>query len=181
MEGFENQSDSLMAGRYTSKNVSLWKEIQYGNLYNYELLLQDSNFTQQQKFEIMQEDLNRFFVSKGISGGTEKRTLIVMALVRTSDKDKIATAGGVQKEEYTNYSVNITNVPFSFFISKFQTYYAKEGELPIRDNTGYKGKVDLIINADLKDLNAVNSELKKYDLEFIKKEEILDVLVIKKK
>jgi thiol-disulfide isomerase/thioredoxin len=178
LEGFKNQEDSLAIGRFTSKNEKFWEEIQYDKLYNYELVIPDSN--KQQLFAVMQDEINRLFKPKGLHASREKRDVSVLVLVKTSGIDKIKSKGGRMENNATNFSVRLRNAPVSAFISKLQSSYFKEDALPIGDETGYKEKVDIDISADLEDISAVNKELEKYDLKFVEKKRQIDMIVIRK-
>ena len=179
--GLKNKMDSAIVGMVPTKELrTLAHSMRADNYYSYELFLPDSIFSKQQMFEIMQQDLNRFFISKGIMGKMEKRTTKIMALERTSTEDKIATKGGKQQEKYTLYSMNLVNLPFSRVISKFEASFYNDGAYAIQDRTGYKGNVDFEIVCDLRDINSVNSQLQKYDLKFVEKTEDIDMIVITK-
>src|SRR6185503_16858900 len=66
LEGFNTQADSLMIGAYSRASLQEWKNIMYKNQYTYELFLHDTMDVTVRK-ELMQNDLNKFFSSKGIS------------------------------------------------------------------------------------------------------------------
>jgi thiol-disulfide isomerase/thioredoxin len=180
LEGF-NGYDSLILGRHSPKTKSQWNSIKRDHLYNYELVVPDSTFNQGQLFKIMQQDINRFLVTKGMQAGIEQRNVTMLALVRTSSEDKLKTAGGVPKDAYSSLFLSLRNQPLFKFVTKLQSYITEEGAIPIEDETGYRGKVDLDINADLKNITQVNKELEKYDLKFVQKEKIISVIVISKR
>jgi len=180
VEGAMNLLDSAKIGILGESTKKLRRAIRPENSYCYELFI-DSSFSREQKFEIMRQDLNRFFYSQGISGKIEKRKAKVMELIRTSDINKLDTKKGQPQDLYTMYSIKIINLPLSRFLAKFQAYFEQSEQFLFKDATGYKEKVDIEINCDLKDLGAVNKELEKYDLKFIQKEEDVNMLVITKK
>jgi len=64
---------------------------------------------------------------------------------------------------------------------KLGAYYMQLSPLPFLDETSYTGNVDIDINADLSDVNAVNKELEKYGLQFKEAERDIDMMVIKEK
>ena len=101
-----------------------------------------------------------------------------IALVRTSNVDKIGTKGGEPKDKYTPYSIDIRNHSMLRLISKFQAYFYKKGGLPIVDETGYSKKIDISIDGDLTNLETLNKELKVYDLQFIEKEVEMNMIII---
>lgn len=56
-----------------------------------------------------------------------------------------------------------------------------ENDLPIIDETGYKGNVDMIINAKLNDMSSLRKDLKRYNLDLIEGERVINMLVIRDK
>ena len=126
----------------------------------------------------MQTDLNRYFNAKGINGKIEKHKRQVLALVMTQSENKINSKGGIPKDIYTPFSIEIQNLPMMRFISKFQSYFYKRGSLPIIDETDYKGNIDISIKCDLTDIDAVNRELIKYNLKLQQKEQEIDMIVV---
>ena len=64
---------------------------------------------------------------------------------------------------------------------KLGGYYMQLSPLPLLDETGYTGKVDLDINADLSDVNAVNNELEKYGLQMKEAQRNINMMVIRPK
>ncbi len=50
---------------------------------------------------------------------------------------------------------------------------------PVINETGYKGRVDLEINAAVNNFDAINRELARYDLHFDKEEREIEFLVIR--
>lgn len=179
LEGFDT-NDSLMVGVYTKQTRPVWNEIKYNNLYNYELVVPDSTFTTVEKFELMQQDLNRFFTSKKIKGRLEKKTVKVLALQRTSTEDKLKATPGPAVDKHSNYYVNLKNQRLIVFVDMLNAFFKKEGALPVVNETDYRGKVDMEINANLEDRDAVNKELQKYDLKLVEKEKEIEMVVLTK-
>ena len=133
-----------------------------------------------EKYKIMLEDLNRYFGALyGIEGVTEKRNAKYLALVRTTQEDKLATKGGPPKLETDKFSISAQNVSISKLIVRLfqplQTYP------PIVDETDYKGKIDMQLTCELSNLETLNTELKKYDLSLVEKEKFFTIPVIKLK
>jgi thiol-disulfide isomerase/thioredoxin len=180
LEGFKNSEDSLMIGRFSQATKEKWKEIKHHNLYNYELIVPDSGFSKKRMFEIMREDLDRFFSVKGLRAKKEMRSVKVWELVRTSIEDKLKTKGGDSVDEHSDYYLKLQNKPLSAFIEKIELFYIKEGSLPIVNATKYTGNIDMEIKADLTDMVSLNNELNKYDLQLREKSMELDMIIITK-
>jgi thiol-disulfide isomerase/thioredoxin len=132
-------------------------------------------------YALMREDLNRYF---NIEAKIERRKRECLLLVRTSTKDKIKTAG--EKPVYQQHDTGYTlkNHPVSWLI------YAIAGSqfvrpfnfpYPIVDNTNYTANIDIDLHVNMKNIPALRKELNKYDLDLVKGEKELDVLVIREK
>ncbi len=128
-------------------------------------------------FISMQDDLRKFFPQ--YDAFVEQRNLRVLALTRTSDIDKIATKGGKANYAFSGVHAMMRNVTLSLLTSQLSMFNLQKSTMPIINEAGYKVKVDLDLNADLSDINSINRELKKFDLQFIEKEKLVDVLVIR--
>ena len=177
IEGAKTVLDSARLGITTPTTKKLRKEVRPFNAYCYELVI-DSSYSRNQKLEIMQQDLNRFFAQKGLSGKIEKRKIRILSLIRTSGTDKLRSNQGKPADNYTNYSIKILNLPMSRFVSKFQAYFSQNGDIPIKDETGYKGNIDIEITCDLHNMDAVNKELEQFDLKFVEKTDELNMIVL---
>lgn len=135
-----------------------------------------------QKYDIMLEELNRFFGAKyGIEGHLEKRSAPCLALERTSTNEKFASKNpdAPKNADVTKFSLHITNLR----IGTLTAYLGQplQEQPMLIDETGFKGKIDVKINCDLSDINALNTELAKYDLRIVKKTVIQDIAVIRVK
>ncbi|MEJ7778907.1 MAG: TlpA family protein disulfide reductase [Daejeonella sp.] len=147
------------------------------NGYCYELQLPRS--LDSTLFLCMQDDLKKFFPQ--YVAAIEKRTKKVLALVRTSALDKIASSGGASDFRFSGLQASMKNTGINMLTSQLSVLFLQYLPMPIVNDTGYRGKVDLELNADLSDVKSINSELKKYDLQFIEKEKEVEVLVIRDK
>lgn len=130
--------------------------------------------------QIMLNDLNNYFGAVyGIEGVKEQRNGKCLALIRTTGDDKIKSKGGEERVWNDKLRLKIQNGKLSalqaYLVVPLQQYPA------IVDQTDYAGKIDLELNCQLADLNAVNQELAKYGLQLIEKEITLDVAVIRDK
>ncbi|MDF2191230.1 TlpA disulfide reductase family protein [Paraflavitalea sp. CAU 1676] len=186
LEGFKNEEDSFLIGRFTPQNMARWNDIQQNQYYNYELVVpvdkqKDNLETRHGKlFSMMQDDINRYFKHLGIKGQLEKRKVKSLVLVRISEIDKVASNATEKSEEVTQFYVSLRKRHMSDFVAKLQSFYSSENAMPIFDETKYVGEIDIEINADLRDRDAVNKELWKYDLKLIPKETEADMIIIRK-
>lgn len=127
----------------------------------------------------MQNDLATSFPQ--YEAFVEKRMKKVLALVRTSAADKIASQGGTPAFRFTGLQASMKNTGINMLTSQLSVLFLQFLPMPIVNDTGYRGKVDLELNADLSDVNSINSELKKYDLRLVEKDKEVEVLVIRDK
>jgi thiol-disulfide isomerase/thioredoxin len=131
-----------------------------------------------QKFKIMLADLNRYFGALyGIEGLMEKRKAKYLALVRTTQEDKLASKGGPRKIEVDKFSIVIQNAYVDALIANLLQPLQKYP--PVVNKTGYKEKIDMQFTCDISNLNALNKELQKYGLLLQEKEDVFDVPVIR--
>jgi thiol-disulfide isomerase/thioredoxin len=146
------------------------------NLFCYELVLPKEKANS--LYEVMKQDLERFF---GLKGSIEKRKVSCLVLERTGAKDKIRP----DKDE--NYYVNlnafesnltIRNAPMTNLKKQLENVYWKR--FNILDETNYKGNITLELNVDLANLELLKKALLKYGLKLSEQEREIDMLVIKK-
>ncbi|OWK72887.1 hypothetical protein CBW16_11600 [Flavobacteriaceae bacterium JJC] len=109
----------------------------------------------------------------------QKKAMRCLVLKRTSSKDKIATKGGVFIDAFLKSPSVLQNATLDFMLSPINA--TKDlTPLPVIDETGYKGKVDLHFSA-VKDLQMLQKELAAYDLALEETARELTVLVIQDK
>lgn len=130
------------------------------------------------KFKFMLDDLNNYFGKLfGIEGVFEERSQKYLGLVVIGNQNEFISKGGstsIKKDKFSlkfkNASIKDLTVSLSQPLQLYPT---------IIDETNYKGKIDLEINCDMSDLHKVNTELKKYGLQLLVKEKMMNVPVIK--
>lgn len=141
------------------------------NLYNYEFIIPESKANT--LYQYMLDDINRY---SGYTVTLEKRPVQCLVLVRTSQKDKLASKGGEKRSTFPRTPSILRNAPLRNMINMLN------GEIPIKeifiDETGYTGNVDIEVS-DVKDIPTLRKELKKYDLDLIPAERNLLMMVIK--
>lgn len=141
------------------------------NLYCYELIKESAGIEELR--EIMRKDLNKAF---GYNVSIKKREVSCVILKKFNEKS--LSDGGDVYAEITNFYVNLRNAPFSTFTSKL-TYFMVNKEIPfVIDETGIKGNVDIVFDADLSNPQAVAKELKKYGLVLKAEKRKMEMLVI---
>ena len=128
------------------------------NLYNYELIVpveQAGNL-----YRYMLEDLNRY---TDYHGRIEQRKVKCLILVRTGSTDKIRSKGAKPENSlFFKSPARLNNYPISFLARRLNDL--KETGLPVIDETGYSGNVDLEFSG-LKDLATLKKELRAYGLD----------------
>ena len=180
ISGLNTQIDSAALGMFTNDNlIALWKKSIDKNAFTYELSLPDSTFTNDQMFKFMQEDLNRYFIVKGITAQMEKRSRPVIALTFIGKTKNPSFKQTSEKASYysTSTFMKMVNQPISFFISQVTPFLEKQSA-PLINETGYYGKISVELNGDLKNIDSLNRSLKKYSLKLVQKNEPIDMIVL---
>ncbi|PTX15051.1 thiol-disulfide isomerase/thioredoxin [Pontibacter mucosus] len=147
------------------------------NQYCYSLIL-----PQEQPREvlngIMREDLNRLFGQYlGIHGSLQRRKVDCLVLVRTSRKDLLATKGTPRQRVSDDETFALQNSPFAHLLSRLQYEYMRQ-PLPIVDETGYTGNIDIRLPRPLSNLEQLRAALQAYGLDLRPARRKLDMLVI---
>lgn len=124
---------------------------------------------------IMREELARLFPQYSVRA--EKRVAKCLALERTSAIDKVKSKGGKPGNHFDTDGFTVNVGTFPFVLAHFNNLTLQHLKIPIVDNTGYSGKIDLQLNGSMSDLDNLRRELKKYDLALIEKRMPIDMLV----
>jgi thiol-disulfide isomerase/thioredoxin len=147
--------------------------LSHGNGHCYELIVPPS--LADKTWLIMQNDLRSFFPQYHVS--VQKRKTKCYALTRTSNADKLKTTGEEHMVKFDFFGCTLHDALLTEFTDKLDFFYLQNSPLPVVDETGYMGKVDLEIEAKLSSIADLNQALEKYDLKFITVEKELDILV----
>ena len=142
--------------------------------YGYELIVPPSMHGQQAN--IMQQDLARMFPQ--YKAAIEKRSFPCLALMRTSGANKLKTRGGEPFTEVHPSGAQIRNQSFLPFIFQLNVKYLSHLSIPVIDQTGYKHKIDLTLEADMSNLASIRKALATYDLDLLPGTHEIEVLVI---
>ncbi|WP_159477994.1 TlpA disulfide reductase family protein [Dyadobacter sp. 3J3] len=130
-------------------------------------------------WEIFRQDLQRLFPQ--YEAMVEKRNKNALVLIRTSAADKLKAKSGAFSETQDGLSLRIRSGTLSGFVTNLNVFNMSSSPLPLVDRTGYTGNIDLDIEANMSDIRSLNSALARYDIQFIKKQIDLDMLVIRDK
>lgn len=150
--------------------------LKQGRAYCYELMVAEG--FRNRAYGLMQNQLRGFFADYEV--GLEKRKVKVLALVRTSGLDKIRTAGGMPSVALDGFGCKLTSCYLAVFIDRVQVPF-QGSPLPVVDQTGYNGMVDLNLKAKMNSIDEVNQALARYDLRFVEKPAEVEMLVIRKR
>jgi thiol-disulfide isomerase/thioredoxin len=147
-----------------------------GNVFTYELVV--PLYMASQFFQIMREDLKRIFPQYTAEVGMRK--VKCLALTRTTSDDRIRTKDPLSKSamDFDVIGMKLTNASLDVFIDQLQIFYQQRSPMPIIDETNYKGKVDLVINGGLGNMDKINAAIKGYGLQFKEVERKLEMLII---
>jgi len=128
-------------------------------------------------FSIMQQDILRFF-NYDIS--IEKRKKLCWVLVRTSNVDKLKSAGFVKRKTNPALdSIILNHSTLDVFVASLNNM--NNLPMPFINETGYTGNVNLQLGAWYTEVDKLRSELHRYDLDLIQEEREIDMLVIRDK
>lgn len=152
--------------------------------FTYEQIL-PMNVHEHEAREYMLQDLNRFFGALyGVEGRIEKRKIFCYVLVRTSEQDKLnkAKTNSLAVIDQNNKKLKhyidrgLKSVLNSISLSIF-----KENRNIFLDETGYSGKVNMLLpdSKEIHSLEDLRNALKPYDLDVLKQEREIEMVVIK--
>ncbi len=127
-------------------------------------------------FDIMRRDLTQFFPM--YQARVESRLKRCLVLERTSANDKLASKKGAVKTTFDQAGCSLRNTSIKSLTGMLAVIYMQGSPMPIVDQTGYKGAVDLDLEADLTDVGQLNTALAKYDLRFVEREQPIELLII---
>ncbi|CAH0135217.1 MULTISPECIES: TlpA disulfide reductase family protein [unclassified Pedobacter] len=167
-------SKAFEPGKLTGANFMDW--LKQGRAYCYELMVNQRS--SDRTYALMQDQLKGFFPDYLV--GLEKRKVKVLALVRTSSKDKLRTSGGQPTVNLDGFGCKMTSCFLAVFIDRLKIPF-QASPLPVIDQTGYTGMVDLELTANMSSIEQVNKALARYDLRFVEKPAEIEMLIIRKR
>ena len=125
----------------------------------------------------MQNDLATIFSEYEVK--VEKRKTKCLTLIRTSKIDKLQSQGGKASVEIDAFQCKLHNAYLSHFFNRIDAFFLQNSPIPLVNATGYKGKVDFEIDADMGSIESLNKALEKYDLQLVEQEQEVEMVVIK--
>ena len=129
-----------------------------------------------QAFDIMREDLKRFFPQ--YAAKLDKQNTKYLALVRTTDADKLKSSGGKSESKFSPFGFTLTNFPLQRLVDQLNIIYLQNSPLHVFNETNYTGWVDLAVQANLSNIKQLNIALAPYGLQLTEKVKEIEMLVI---
>lgn len=157
------------------KGIEYLNWLKDGNGFCYELKVEPS--LSKNIYELMRDDLRLLFPKYRAT--LEIRNKEVFVLKRTSQVDKLKTVGEAYSSSFSINGCKLVNTYIIQFVNELNMVYQQNVPFPIIDKTGYTGKVDIELEANLTNINSINSALARYDLTIEKSIEPVEILVIK--
>ena len=151
-----------------NEDYDVWK---VDHTYCYELTVPKEKQKDIQK--IMQEELKRIF---GLNVFWEYRTQKCLILKKEKEPRFFADSNVTPKLAVSVGGVTVKNQPFSTLTEFIQHYLQRKIVL---DETGITGNIDVVLQAQMNDEDAVNEALKQYGLSLRYEERQVQMLVIK--
>jgi len=131
-----------------------------------------------QFYPVMQQNLALLFPQ--YTARIEKRKVKYMALIRLPGADKIKSShlNGKVIETFDPFGFKVQNSTIQSIVSRMQLQYQQFSAFPFMDETGYQGRVDLEITANLSSVTDMNKALMPYNLAWQERLADQDMLVI---
>lgn len=148
-----------------------WETWKLNNTYCYELTVPKDK--QHEILQIMRDELRRFF---GYHAFQEYRTQKCLVLRAEKNFQSWAGKTTAPKLVYNTGGITVTNHPFARFAGMIRHYMQDK---IIFDETGLTGNVDIVLDAEMNDVDSVNESLKKYGLQLHWEDRKVQMLVIK--
>jgi thiol-disulfide isomerase/thioredoxin len=143
------------------------------NLYNFQMIVPESLADSLNHY--MLADLNR---SSPYHATIEKQNVDCLALIRTSQKDKIKSKGTNTQNSFPQSPSILSNRPIGYMLIRLNG--DNRIDLPIIDETGYSGMVDIEVPG-FSDLEELKYHLRRYDLDIVPAKRDLNMFVIRDK
>ncbi|PTT39494.1 hypothetical protein DBR28_07310 [Chryseobacterium sp. HMWF028] len=143
------------------------------NLYSYEYIVPLDKADS--LYPLMLKNLSQF---ADYTATIEKRKVKCLVLKRTSAVDKLKTKGSGMTFLFSLPKTDVQNTPVYALVNSLNA--VPSVSLPIIDETGYTGNIDLKMGT-ISDVTSIRKELSKYDLDLVEAERELIMLVIKDK
>lgn len=169
---FNVKDTTALTSSKTGAEYHRWLFNNHG--YCYELIVPPT--MAENIFSIMQSDLSRLFPQYEAKLKLINRDCWV--LTRTTTNDKIKSGGGTPNVRTDRFGFHMTNATLDYFIVQMDSFYLSNSPYPVINGSGYTGKADLTIDANLGSIDSINKALEKYELKFVLKKAPVEMLVI---
>ncbi|MBD1385888.1 TlpA family protein disulfide reductase [Mucilaginibacter rigui] len=166
--------DSMIIMCHANEPVMEWFK---KNSFCYDLFLPAK--MAKHKFSIFKEDLRRLFPD--YEATVQKQTRRYLALQRTSTVDKLKSTGGEQEWIQDQFGMTLHYQNFTRFYWELDNYFFSLSPIPLVDETGIKGAIDIKLEANMSNVASLNKALANYDLRIVEKTGDIDILVISDK
>lgn len=128
---------------------------------------------------LMEEDINRYFGALfKVNGSVEKRKTKCWVLTTLKDTSLMVSKGERGATIINDAMYKVINSSFVYF-SRVLNGRLQDTGLPVVDETGIKGNVDMQLNCNLTDIPKLKKELARYGIIMKKEERALDILVLR--
>jgi thiol-disulfide isomerase/thioredoxin len=127
-------------------------------------------------YKLMQRDLAQLLPQ--YNAALETRQVSCWVLRRTSKIDKLKSTGRYPVASIGPYGATLVNQPLGRLTGSLSAIYLQK-QLPLINETGYTAAVDLQLNANLSNINELNTALAAYDLHLSREQRPLELLVIR--
>lgn len=174
----EVEDRSAFVAGVSGKAYSNW--LQDGNAWCYELIVPANQ--EERAMQIMREDMQRFFPQ--YIAAIEERKRPCLALVRTNNKDSkikakpLETRGGEYEADLSLLGGEIRNGLLVDLVARLNAYFLQNLSTPIIDETGYTGRIDLALDANMSNVASIREALQEYGLDLVEVDRKIKVLVI---
>jgi thiol-disulfide isomerase/thioredoxin len=158
------------------KDTVEWDSWYESNLLCYELILPANK--RKAIFNIMQQDLNRYFPYEA---KIEKRKTRCLVLKRITDVDRICSVGGNPSKLKSNEQIIIRNQSLHSSLYSMLANANSDLSRPLIDGTGYYKNIDIAITDKLQNIQLLRKDLNKFGLDLIVTETEIEMLVIRDK
>jgi len=156
-------------------NIEPMQQWMHEHTFCYELILPAA--MEHQLKPLMQRDLD--LLLPAYKGGIEKRKVKCLVLTATEKAKSIITAKGKPVYDRTPYSMHLEHALLTGFTNLLSIIYLQNLPTPVINGTGITEPVNLDIEANLSDVNALRNALRSYGLDLIEEEREIEMIVMK--
>lgn len=167
-------TDNSGPGAASLQYRNMWRPLP-GHLYNY--ILKVPNEDTAGRFEIMRKDINVLFPFVSAAIEKQNRPCWVLKPIQGNTRYISRDTGNTNIQRNPYYLI-CNKFPIRSFLMVLQLAY-QNSKLPIIDETGYTGNLDLHLEAEIGKPEALNVELNKYGLTLQQENRPVEILVMK--